>query len=65
MPWPVSVQPRKTSCRQIDERINENQALRPEDRELIIEAARSALPASGLSASNQASADEVSDGSNT
>ena len=49
----------------IDERINENQALRPEDRELIIEAARSALPASGLSASNQATADEVSDGSNT
>jgi F-type H+-transporting ATPase subunit alpha len=49
----------------IDERINENQALRPEDRELIIEAARSALPASGLSASNQATADEVSNGSNT
>ena len=41
----------------IDERITENRVLRPEDRELIIETARSALSVSG-----KAPADEVSNG---
>lgn len=47
----------------IDERITENQALRPEDRALIIETGRAALSVRAPSGGGQSNADEVSDGS--
>ena len=45
----------------IDQRIAENQALRPEDREQIIQTARGALSASSLPESGE-NAPEVNDG---
>lgn len=55
----------QSQLRAVDERIAENQPLRPEDRAQIIEAARAALAPGILSANRRTTTNEANDGSDT